>query len=97
MDIGAVEMLARLEEEPQKLLSLSIGTVIFHGFRLLILTLVPIIYDSGDAITIHMGLTNWKQAPDGKILKSDVYIAKNYLSDFDKEIQHITGIKDDKK
>ncbi len=44
-----------------------------------------------------MGLTNWKQAPDGKILKSDVYIAKNYLSDFDKEIQRITGIKDDKK
>ena len=28
-----------------------------------------------------MGLTNWKQAPDGKILKSDVAIAKNYLNE----------------
>lgn len=28
-----------------------------------------------------MGLTNWKQAPDGKILKSDVSIAKNYLNE----------------
>lgn len=28
-----------------------------------------------------MGLTNWKQAPDGKILKSDVTIAKNYLNE----------------
>ncbi len=27
-----------------------------------------------------MGLTNWKQAPDGKILKSDVAVAKNYLN-----------------
>jgi len=28
-----------------------------------------------------MGLTNWKHSPDGKILKSDVTIAKNYLSE----------------
>jgi Virulence protein len=28
-----------------------------------------------------MGLTNWKQAPDGKISKSDVTIAKNYLNE----------------
>ena len=28
-----------------------------------------------------MGLTNWKESPDGKILKSDVTIAKNYLSE----------------
>ena len=28
----------------------------------------------------HMGLTNWKNAPDGKIIKSDVIVAKNYLS-----------------
>jgi hypothetical protein len=44
-------------------------------------TAAEIIYDSADAITIHMGLTNWKQAPDGKILKSDVSIAKNYLNE----------------
>ncbi|KAF5414850.1 MAG: hypothetical protein C5S48_07455 [Candidatus Methanogaster sp.] len=39
------------------------------------------IYDSADAKKIYMGLTNWKQAPGGKILKSDVSIAKNYLNE----------------
>ncbi|MDW7776738.1 MAG: virulence RhuM family protein [Methanosarcinales archaeon] len=42
-------------------------------------TAAEIIYDSADATKIHMGLTNWKQAPDGKIMKSDVSIAKNYM------------------
>ena len=28
----------------------------------------------------HMGLTSWKNAPDGKIVKADVSVAKNYLS-----------------
>ena len=31
--------------------------------------------------TLGMGLTTWKYAPDGRILKSDVSIAKNYLSE----------------
>ena len=44
-------------------------------------TAAEIIYDLADAIEIHMGLTGWKQAPDGKILKSDVSIAKNYLNE----------------
>jgi hypothetical protein len=44
-------------------------------------TAAEIVYDSADAQKIHMGLTNWKQAPDGKILKSDVSVAKNYLSE----------------
>ena len=43
-------------------------------------TAAEIVYDSADATKLYMGLTNWKQAPDGKILKSDVSIAKNYLS-----------------
>ena len=43
-------------------------------------TAAEIIYDSADATKIHMGLTSWKQAPRGKILKSDVSIAKNYLN-----------------
>ncbi len=43
-------------------------------------TAAEIIYDSADATKIYMGLTHWKQAPDGKILKSDVTVAKNYLS-----------------
>ena len=44
-------------------------------------TAAEIIYDSADATKIYMGLTNWKHAPDGKILKSDVALAKNYLSE----------------
>ncbi|GAL87247.1 hypothetical protein MYP_4477 [Sporocytophaga myxococcoides] len=42
-------------------------------------TAAEIIYSSADASKLYMGLTNWKYAPDGKILKSDVSIAKNYL------------------
>lgn len=38
------------------------------------------IYASADAEKLHMGLTTWKNAPDGKILKSDIAVAKNYLS-----------------
>lgn len=44
-------------------------------------TVADIIYDSADAEKIHIGLTSWKQAPNGKILKSDVSVAKNYLSE----------------
>lgn len=44
-------------------------------------TAAEIIYTSADATKLYMGLTNWKQSPDGKILKSDVVIAKNYLNE----------------
>ena len=44
-------------------------------------TAAEIIYSSADASQIHMGLTTWKHAPDGKVLKSDVSIAKNYLNE----------------
>ena len=43
-------------------------------------TAAEIIYTEADAKKIYMGLKTWKQAPDGKILKSDVSIAKNYLN-----------------
>lgn len=39
------------------------------------------IYASADATKIYMGLTTWKHAPAGKILKSDVSVAKNYLNE----------------
>ncbi len=45
------------------------------------LTAAEIVYGSADASKPHMGLTTWKNAPDGKILKADVSIAKNYLSE----------------
>lgn len=44
-------------------------------------TAAEIIYASADATKLYMGLTSWKQAPGGKILKSDVTVAKNYLSE----------------
>lgn len=43
-------------------------------------TAAEIVYSSADHTKEHMGLTTWKDAPDGRILKSDTYIAKNYLS-----------------
>lgn len=42
-------------------------------------TAAEIIYTEADAAKLFMGLKSWKDAPDGKILKSDVVIAKNYL------------------
>ena len=43
-------------------------------------TAAEIIYSRADHTQEHMGLTSWKNSPDGKVLKSDVSIAKNYLS-----------------
>ena len=42
-------------------------------------TAAEIIYTKADRRVDHMGLTTWKNSPDGRILKSDVTIAKNYL------------------
>jgi hypothetical protein len=44
-------------------------------------TAAEIIHSSADAAKRHMGLTTWKRAPHGKIVKSDVTVAKNYLSE----------------
>ena len=44
-------------------------------------TAAEIIYDRADAERPHMGLTSWKNAPDGRVIKSDVTVAKNYLSE----------------
>lgn len=44
-------------------------------------TAAEIIHDTANASKEHMGLTTWKQGPEGKILKSDVTVAKNYLSE----------------
>lgn len=44
-------------------------------------TAAEIIYTEADATKIYMGLSNWKDAPNGKIQKSDVSVAKNYLND----------------
>ena len=44
-------------------------------------TAAEIIYHSADHTKPDMGLTTWKYAPDGRVLKSDVSVAKNYLSE----------------
>ena len=50
-------------------------------------TAAEIVYIKADHTKEHMGLTTWKNAPDGRILKSDVSIAKNYLQE--KEIRQL--------
>ena len=44
-------------------------------------TAAEIVYSKADSSKEHMGLTTWKNSPDGRILKSDVTIAKNYLDE----------------
>ena len=44
-------------------------------------TAAEVIYYRADADQPHMGLTSWKEAPLGKIMKSDVSVAKNYLTE----------------
>ena len=53
-------------------------------------TAAEIIHDRSDSEHPTMGLTNWKASPDGKILKSDIKIAKNYLNE--KELDRMNRI-----
>ena len=50
-------------------------------------TAAEIVFDSADHNKEHMGLVTWKNSPDGRVLKSDVSIAKNYLDE--KEIKQL--------
>ena len=45
------------------------------------MTAAEIVATRADAERPHMGLTSWKKAPEGKVLKSDVSVAKNYLAE----------------
>lgn len=53
-------------------------------------TAAEIIYDRAAAERPHMGLTSWKNAPDGRVVKSDVTVAKNYLSE--KEVESLNRL-----
>lgn len=55
-------------------------------------TAAEIIYSRADAEMPHMGLTTWKNAPEGRVQKSDTVIAKNYLSD--KEVTALNRLSD---
>ena len=50
-------------------------------FAVTVQTAAELIYDRADAEKPTMGLTTWKDAPDGKILKRDIVVAKNYLNE----------------
>ena len=58
----------------------------FH-FAITGMTAAEIVFNKSDHTKEHMGLTTWKNSPDGRILKSDVTIAKNYLEE--KEIKRL--------
>jgi len=53
-------------------------------------TAAEIIHNRSDASKLNMGLTTWKNSPNGKILKSDTSIAKNYLNE--KEIKELNRL-----
>ena len=53
-------------------------------------TAAELIYERADANKENMGLTTWENAPDGKIIKADVSIAKNYMNE--KEISYLERI-----
>ncbi len=56
-------------------------------------TAAEIIYNRVDSKKENMGLNTWKEAPNGKILKSDVIIAKNYLSEIElKNLNNVINI-----
>lgn len=56
-------------------------------------TAAELIYERADANKAHMGLTTWESAPNGKIVKADVSIAKNYLNDEEMEyLQRIVAM-----
>lgn len=54
-------------------------------------TAAELIFERVDSEKIHMGLTNWKNSPDGKIMKYDISIAKNYLNEDEiKKLERLT-------
>ena len=53
-------------------------------------TAAEIVYNRVDSRKENMGLTNWEKSPDGKILKSDITIAKNYLDE--KELKNLNNL-----
>lgn len=56
-------------------------------------TAAELIYNRANSEKEHMGLTNWKNSPDGKIMKYDISIAKNYLNEEEiKKLESLTTL-----
>ena len=55
-------------------------------------TAAEIVYENADIKKLNMGLTSWKNSPNGRVLKSDTTVAKNYLSEDDiKKLERTIG------
>jgi hypothetical protein len=72
-----------IDYDPQSELTHNFYAAIQNKFHYAITgkTAAEIVYESADKVKPYMGLTNWKNSPKGRILKSDVSIAKNYLTE----------------
>ena len=78
-----------IDYDPQSEITKSFYAIVQNKFHFAIAgkTAAEIIYTKADAKKENMGLTTWKNAPNGRILKSDTSIAKNYLQE--KEIKRL--------
>lgn len=78
-----------IDYDPQSETTKNFYAMIQNKFHFAITgkTAAEIIYKSADATKENMGLTTWKNSPNGRILKSDTAIAKNYLQE--KEIKQL--------
>lgn len=72
-----------IDYDPQSEITKNFYSMIQNKFHFAITgkTAAEIIYNKADKNKPFMGLTTWKHSPDGRILKSDVLVAKNYLSE----------------
>lgn len=74
-----------IDYDPRSAITKSFYAMVQNKFHFAITgkTAAEIVYKSADARKTNMGLTTWKNTPDGRILKSDVSTAKNYLEEKD--------------
>lgn len=81
-----------IDYDPQSNITREFFMMVQNRFHYAIVgqTAPEIIYSHADHNKENMGLTTWKNSPDGRILKSDVKVAKNYLTD--KEIKQLERI-----
>lgn len=78
-----------IDYNPQAEITKSFYAMVQNKFHFAITgnTAAEIIYKNANATTKNMGLTTWKNAPEGRIIKTDTTIAKNYLQE--KEIKQL--------
>ncbi len=87
-----------IDYDPDSLITHEFYAMVQNKFHFAITgkTAPEIIYSKSDATLPNMGLTTWKKSPTGRILQSDVIIAKNYLAENDiKQLERtVTGFFD---